>query len=114
MVSKNHFPSAEPVKIFERDGVTDASGKSFPAFAKNFSFSCTPFSLCQPFKNSAFIFPISTFAGHSLLQALQLRQRSKASRNCSEAYPFGSSPAKTCLNTLALPRVESFSSFVAM
>ena len=57
---------------------------------------------------------ISTLAGHSLLHALQLRQSSNASFKSSEANPSGSFPSKTCRNTFARPRVESFSSFVAM
>src|SRR5690606_30597902 len=56
---------------------------------------------------------ISTLAGHSLLHALQLRHSERASFRSSLEKASAPTPAKSCLNIFALPRVTSRSSRVA-
>src|ERR1700722_5044495 len=58
---------------------------------------------------------MSTDTGHSLLHALQLKQRSSDSFTCSFFHPSGStSPCISSHSRWALPRVECNSSPVAM
>ena len=63
---------------------------------------------------SAFNLVISTPEGHSVWQPLQERQRSKISFNSGLVKGFSPGSDNICLSMLALARVLSFSSSVAM
>jgi hypothetical protein len=73
-----------------------------------------PWASYQACRNSDFILPTSTRLGHSALQALHSRQRSKTSKTSWLVRPPGMPPAIASRSTLARPRVLWVSSRVAM
>ena len=84
-------------------------------FPSTTSLKLAPFSLRYLDRKSYFNLAISTFEGHSALQALQLKHRSIISFILELVISSkGKPPVIIVLNALALPRVECSSSLVAI